>query len=72
MAPMPVRPGLHPKGTTFYRAPITFEVELIVPDRKTDGSKQARASWPRAPWPGAAIDLESGHAGGEFVEGAGA
>ena len=70
MAPMPVRPGLHPKGTTFYRAPITFEVELIDPDRKTDDSKQARASRPRAPRPEAAIDLESGYLGGEIVDGA--
>ena len=66
MAPMPVRPGLNPKGTTFYRAPITFEIELIDPDLKTNDSKQAFAR------PEPAMDFESGVFGADGAKGAGA
>ncbi|MCP3905822.1 MAG: type IV pilus assembly protein PilM [Planctomycetes bacterium] len=31
LAPMPLRPSLYPSGATFFRVPVTFEIEIIDP-----------------------------------------
>jgi hypothetical protein len=44
LAPPPTRPQLYPEGATFYKVPITFEVELINPASPTAPTGAAAAA----------------------------
>ena len=44
MGPIPARPSLYPPNSTYYRVPITFEVELLDARRLPASGETARAA----------------------------